>query len=140
MTVPSLTRRVPVVGRVLADRYDAEAARAVVEIECCYRAAVNSAEIGQSYIVSNSTILEQDEPAVAMTADDATDRGWCHRGVEPMRIVIMPQRDQRATILAVIEPMSVQTGGRALRPQRPGLTTDIGRWLHRSDLFTNPPR
>ena len=39
--------------------------------------------------------LEQEEPAVAMTADDAADLGRCRRGVEPLRIVVMPQHDRQ---------------------------------------------
>ena len=46
--------------------------------------------------------LEQEQPAVAMTAEDAADLGRCRRGVEPMRIVVMPQHDRQAQI---IEPM-----------------------------------
>lgn len=35
--------------------------------------------------------LEHEEPTVAMLADDAADLGRCRRGIEPLRIVIMPQ-------------------------------------------------
>ena len=34
--------------------------------------------------------LEEEEPTSAMTADDAADLGRCRRGVEPLRIVILP--------------------------------------------------
>ncbi len=30
--------------------------------------------------------LEQEEPAVAMTADDAADLGRCRRGIEPLAL------------------------------------------------------
>jgi hypothetical protein len=40
--------------------------------------------------------LEQEEPAVAMTAEDAADLGRCRRGVEPLRIVVMPQYDRQS--------------------------------------------
>ena len=39
--------------------------------------------------------LEQEEPTVAMTAEDAADLGRCRRGVEPLRIVVMPQHDRQ---------------------------------------------
>ncbi len=41
--------------------------------------------------------LEQEEPDVAMTADDAADLGRCRRGVEPLRIVVMPQHYRQIT-------------------------------------------
>ena len=50
--------------------------------------------------------LEQGEPTVAMTAEDAADLGRRRRGVEPLRIVIMPQQDKQA-ITSPIEPMPV---------------------------------
>ena len=34
--------------------------------------------------------LEQETPTVAMSPADAVDLGRCRRGVEPLRIVIMP--------------------------------------------------
>ena len=51
--------------------------------------------------------LAQEEPAWAMTADDAADLGRCRRGVEPLRIVIMPQHDRPAITLLIVEPMPV---------------------------------
>jgi hypothetical protein len=50
--------------------------------------------------------LEQEEPVVTMLAEDAADLGRCRRGVEPLRIVVMPQQD-RQVVLPVIEPMPV---------------------------------
>jgi hypothetical protein len=50
--------------------------------------------------------LEQEQPAVAMTADVAADLGRHRRGVEPLRIVIMPQHDRQITAPSV-EPMPV---------------------------------
>src|SRR5580704_12766757 len=50
--------------------------------------------------------LEQEVPTVAMTADDAVDLGSHRRGVEPLRIAVMPQHD-RQIALPVIEPMPV---------------------------------
>jgi hypothetical protein len=35
--------------------------------------------------------LEQEQPAVAMLPGEAADLGRCRRGVEPLRIVVMPQ-------------------------------------------------
>jgi hypothetical protein len=39
--------------------------------------------------------LEREEPAVAMSPADAADLGRCRRGIEPLRIVVMPQRDRQ---------------------------------------------
>jgi hypothetical protein len=53
--------------------------------------------------------LEQEEPAWAMTPDDAADLGAHRRGVEPLRILIMPQKISRVTVSAApeVEPMPV---------------------------------
>jgi hypothetical protein len=51
--------------------------------------------------------LEQERPAVAMTAQDAADLGSRRRGVEPLRIVVMPQHDRQAITVPVVEPMPV---------------------------------
>jgi hypothetical protein len=51
--------------------------------------------------------LEQEQPAVAMLAGDAAALGECRRGVEPLRIVIMPQHDRQRITAPVIEPMPV---------------------------------
>jgi hypothetical protein len=50
--------------------------------------------------------LEQEQPAVAMLAGDAADLGRHRRGVEPLRIVILPQHD-RQVASPMIEPMPV---------------------------------
>jgi hypothetical protein len=50
--------------------------------------------------------LEQEEPTVAMSPDDAADLGRCRRGTEPMRVMVMPQR-HRQVITPMIEPMPV---------------------------------
>ena len=50
--------------------------------------------------------LGQERPTVAMTADDAADLGRCRRGIEPLRIVVMPQQD-RQVASPVIEPIPV---------------------------------
>jgi hypothetical protein len=50
--------------------------------------------------------LEHEEPTWVMTAEDAADLGRRRRGVEPLRIVIMPQHD-RQVAAPVIEPMPV---------------------------------
>jgi hypothetical protein len=50
--------------------------------------------------------LEHEEPAVAMAAEDAADLGRCRRGVEPLRIVIMPQYD-RQVASTVLDPVPV---------------------------------
>jgi hypothetical protein len=51
--------------------------------------------------------LEQEQPVVAMTAENAVDLGRCRRGIEPLRIVVMPQQDRQATTSPVMEPMPV---------------------------------
>jgi hypothetical protein len=38
--------------------------------------------------------LEHEIPTSVMTSDDAADLARCRRGVEPMRIVVLPQRDR----------------------------------------------
>ena len=51
--------------------------------------------------------LEQEQPAVAMVAGDAADLGRCRRGVEPLRIVVMPQYDRQTITSTVLDPMQV---------------------------------
>jgi hypothetical protein len=45
----------------------------------------------------------QEEPAWRMLPDDAAELGRCRRGVEPLRLVVMPQ--QQAITSPIIEPM-----------------------------------
>ena len=42
--------------------------------------------------------LENEEPVWAMTPDDAADLGRRRRGVEPLRILVMPQRITRVSV------------------------------------------
>ena len=54
--------------------------------------------------------LEHEEPTWAMTADDAADLGSRRRGVEPLRVVVMPQRVQRVIVAptpVIVEPIPV---------------------------------
>jgi hypothetical protein len=51
--------------------------------------------------------LEQEQPAVAMLPGEAADLGRHRRGVEALRIVIMPQQDQQTITSPVIQPMPV---------------------------------
>ena len=51
--------------------------------------------------------LEQEEPTWTMTADDAADLGGCRRGVEPLRIAVMPQKITRVAATPIIEGMPV---------------------------------
>ena len=53
--------------------------------------------------------LEHEAPVWAMTAEDAAELGSRRRGVEPLRIMVMPQRVQRVTMAPVIEiePMPI---------------------------------
>jgi hypothetical protein len=50
--------------------------------------------------------LEQEQPAVAMTTGDAADLGRCYRGIEPLRVVIMPQCDRQVASTG-LDPMPV---------------------------------
>ena len=56
--------------------------------------------------------LEQEEPMWEMTPDDAADLGTRRRGVEPLRIMVMPQKITRVTVapLREIEPMPMIIG------------------------------
>jgi hypothetical protein len=54
--------------------------------------------------------LEHEEPTWAMTPDDAAELGTRRRSVEPLRILVMPQRIRRiivASVPALVEPMPV---------------------------------
>jgi hypothetical protein len=51
--------------------------------------------------------VEQEQPAVTMTADVAADLGRCRRGVEPLRIVVMPQYDRQPITSPIVQPMPV---------------------------------
>jgi hypothetical protein len=53
--------------------------------------------------------LEHEEPVWTMTANDAAELGSRRRGVEPLRVVIMPQRVQRLIVAPVpeMEPVPV---------------------------------
>jgi hypothetical protein len=42
--------------------------------------------------------LEQEQPVVAMLPGEAADLGRCRRGVEPLRIVVMPQHDRQGDL------------------------------------------
>jgi hypothetical protein len=54
--------------------------------------------------------LQQEVPSVAMTAEDAADLGRCRCGIEPLRVVIMPQHDRQAASVGVALAYSVQDG------------------------------
>jgi len=45
--------------------------------------------------------LEHEEPTSAMTSDEAADLGTRRRGVEPLRIMVMPQKISRVTVSPV---------------------------------------
>jgi hypothetical protein len=54
--------------------------------------------------------LEHEQPMWKMTPDDAADLGSRRRGVEPLRIMVMPQRISRITVTpapVILEPMPV---------------------------------
>ena len=51
-----------------------------------------------------------EEPTWAMNSDDAADLGPRRRGIEPLRIMVMPQRVQRMIVAhtpVIVEPMPV---------------------------------
>jgi hypothetical protein len=56
-----------------------------------------------------------------MTAEDAADLGRCRRGVEPLRIVIMPQHYQQVTTSPIVG------GPAALRQPAGGTNKRLGR-------------
>jgi hypothetical protein len=51
--------------------------------------------------------LDQEIPTSAMAAKDAAELGRSRRGVEPLRIVIMPQHDLPLATSPIIEPMPI---------------------------------
>jgi hypothetical protein len=51
--------------------------------------------------------LEHEEPTWVMTAEDAAGLGRCRRGVEPLRLVILPQRLRRMATAPMVEAMPV---------------------------------
>ena len=51
--------------------------------------------------------LAQEMPPHNMLAVDAAQLGQCRRGIEPLRIVIMPQHDLPNGSSTIIEPMPV---------------------------------
>ena len=54
--------------------------------------------------------LAQEEPMWEMTVADAAGLGLRRRGVEPLRIIVMPQRVNRVTVAAapgMFQPMPV---------------------------------
>jgi hypothetical protein len=51
--------------------------------------------------------LQQETLTLAMTAEDAADLGRCRRGVDPLRIVVMPQQERQPIASSMIEPMPV---------------------------------
>ena len=54
--------------------------------------------------------LGQEEPTWEMLPDDAAELGRCRRGVEPLRVVIMPQQEQEATTSSLVDSMPVLVG------------------------------
>jgi hypothetical protein len=50
--------------------------------------------------------LEQEAPTVAVSPADAADLGRCRRGIEPLRVILMPQHERQIAVPEV-EPMPV---------------------------------
>ena len=70
--------------------------------------------------------LEQEEPAWTMTADDAADLGSRRRGVEPLRIVVMPQKITRVIVAPAPCDRADARGGLSGRSAKCG--NDILHW------------
>ena len=54
--------------------------------------------------------LEREELAWTMTPDEAAELGSHRRGVEPLRIVVLPQKNTRVAVASapvMVEPMPV---------------------------------
>jgi hypothetical protein len=85
------------VGVVCGHPWDRRGAGGRRSRPCC-------ADAGPEVVVKG---LEQEVPTWAMTAEDAAALGRCRRGVEPLRIVVMPQYDRQTITAPVVEPMPV---------------------------------
>jgi hypothetical protein len=55
-------------------------------------------------------IVTDVEPLAAMTVQDATELASLRRGAEPLRLLVMPQRDPTVVTARVIEAMPVLIG------------------------------
>ena len=51
--------------------------------------------------------IAEEAPSSAMTVEDAADLARWRRGMEPLRCVILPQRDRQATTVRTLDPMPV---------------------------------
>jgi hypothetical protein len=49
----------------------------------------------------------REEPTWEMLPDDAAELGRCRRGVEPLRVTIMPQQDQEVTTSSLVSSIPV---------------------------------
>ena len=83
---------------------------------------------------------------MAVTTEDAADLGRCRRGIEPLRVVVMPQYD-RQVASAGVEPMvPIDLSLLLPRTRRSCFASQQIRPDHQhrsaapSDLFRNPPR
>jgi hypothetical protein len=54
--------------------------------------------------------LEQEMPVPLLTPLEAAELGRRHRGIEPLRVVIMPQRDAPMAKTSCLEPMPILLG------------------------------
>jgi hypothetical protein len=48
-----------------------------------------------------------EEPTWEMLPDDAAQLGRCRRGIEPVRLVIMPQQEQEVSASSLVDCMPV---------------------------------
>ncbi len=51
--------------------------------------------------------LADEQPLVAMSARDAAELGRCRRGIEPLRVVVLPQRVSPMATTPVLDAMPV---------------------------------
>jgi hypothetical protein len=54
--------------------------------------------------------LGQEEPTWEMLPDDAAELGRCRRGVEPVRLIIMPQQEREVTTASLFGSVPVLVG------------------------------
>ena len=52
----------------------------------------------------------QEEPAWKMLPDDAAELGRCRRGIEPLRVVVMPQHEREVTTSSFVGSMPALVG------------------------------
>lgn len=73
------------------------------------RGAVDEAEfswqIRRKWADATVTVLTDEYPSASMTITDAVELASLRRGAEPLRLLVLPQRDASVRRKRVIEPM-----------------------------------